>query len=174
MRVILYNTTCDNRVLSKNIALIKEIDAELKDANNVISPTLKIQRFEGWEKINYIYIKSFNRYYYVTDITSIKNKLWQMSLTVDVIMTYKEALLACTGCIDRNENDYNGLIPDGMISLEKGEIIETNFVNNEVFTESEGTYILQGLLVSVGDVVTDTHTCSSGDDHSGGGGNFGN
>ena len=57
MRVILYNTTSDNRVLSKNIALIKEIDAELKDANNVISPTLKIQRFEGWEKVNYIYIK---------------------------------------------------------------------------------------------------------------------
>ena len=42
MRVILYNTTSDNRVLSKNIALIKEIDAELKDANDVISPTLKI------------------------------------------------------------------------------------------------------------------------------------
>ena len=39
MRVILYNTTSDNRVLSKSITLIKKIDAELKDANNVISPT---------------------------------------------------------------------------------------------------------------------------------------
>ena len=149
------------------------ISGVLREASSLIHPSITFTS-DTIPTFNYVYIPIFNRYYYVTDITSIKNKLWQMSLTVDVLMTYKEALLACTGYIDRNENEYNGLIPDGMISLEKGEIIETNFVTNEVFTESEGTYILQGLLVSVGDVVTDTHTGSSGDEHSGGGGNFGN
>ena len=149
------------------------ISGVLREASSLIHPSITFTS-DIIPTFNYVYIPIFNRYYYVTDITSIKNKLWQMSLTVDVLMTYKEALLACTGYIDRNENDYNGLIPDGMISLEKGEIIETNFVTNEVFTETEGTYILQGLLVSVGDVVTDTHTGSSGDEHSGGGGNFGN
>ena len=149
------------------------ISGVLREASSLIHPSITFTS-DIIPTFNYVYIPIFNRYYYVTDITSIKNKLWQMSLTVDVLMTYKEALLACTGYIDRNENEYNGLIPDGMISLQKGEIIETNFVTNEVFTESEGTYILQGLLVSVGDVVTDTHTGSSGDEHSGGGGNFGN
>ena len=149
------------------------ISGVLREASSLIHPSITFTS-DIIPTFNYVYIPIFNRYYYVTDITSIKNKLWQMSLTVDVLMTYKDALLACTGYIDRNENEYNGLIPDGMISLEKGEIIETNFVTNEVFTESEGTYILQGLLVSVGDVVTDTHTGSSGDEHSGGGGNFGN
>lgn len=149
------------------------ISGVLREASSLIHPSITFTS-DIIPTFNYVYIPIFNRYYYVTDITSIKNKLWQMSLTVDVLMTYKEALLACTGYIDRNENEYNGLIPDGMISLEKGEVIETNFVTNEVFTESEGTYILQGLLVSVGDVVTDTHTGSSGDEHSGGGGNFGN
>lgn len=149
------------------------ISGVLREPSSLIHPSITFTS-DIIPTFNYIYIPIFNRYYYVTDITSIKNKLWQMSLTVDVLMTYKEALLACTGYIDRNENEYNGLIPDGMISLEKGEVIETNFVTNEVFTESEGTYILQGLLVSVGDVVTDTHTGSSGDEHSGGGGNFGN
>ena len=149
------------------------ISGVLREASSLIHPSITFTS-DIIPTFNYVYIPIFNRYYYVTDITSIKNKLWQMSLTVDVLMTYKEALLACTGYIDRNENEYNGLIPDGMISLQKGEVIETNFVTNEVFTESEGTYILQGLLVSAGDVVTDTHTGSSGDDHSGGGGNFGN
>ena len=149
------------------------ISGVLREASSLIHPSITFTS-DIIPTFNYVYIPIFNRYYYVTDITSIKNKLWQMSLTVDVLMTYKEALLACTGYIDRNENEYNGLIPDGMISLEKGEVIETNFVTNEVFIESEGTYILQGLLVSVGDVVTDTHTGSSGDEHSGGGGNFGN
>ena len=149
------------------------ISGVLREASSLIHPSITFTS-DIIPTFNYVYIPIFNRYYYVTDITSIKNKLWQMSLTVDVLMTYKEALSACTGYIDRNENEYNGLIPDGMISLEKGEIIETNFVTNELFIETEGTYILQGLLVSTGDVVTDTHTGSSGDEHSGGGGNFGN
>ena len=104
MRVILYNTTSDNRVLSKNITLIKEIDAELKDANNVISPTLKIQRFEGWEKVNYIYIKSFNRYYYVNTIKQLLGNSILLECSVDVLMSNKDAIRNLTCIIDKQEN----------------------------------------------------------------------
>lgn len=104
MRVILYNTTSDNRVLNKNIALIKEIDAELKDANDVISPTLKIQRFEGWEKVNYIYIKSFNRYYYVNTIKQLLGNTILLDCSVDVLMSNKDAIRNLTCIIDKQEN----------------------------------------------------------------------
>ena len=104
MRVILYNTTSDNRVLSKNIALIKEIDAELKDANDVISPTLKIQRFEGWEKVNYIYIKSFNRYYYVNTIKQLLGNTILLDCSVDVLMSNKDAIKNLTCIVDKQEN----------------------------------------------------------------------
>lgn len=170
-----YKSSAEQNRVDKTNFLTADIiiSGVLRETSSLIHPSITFTS-DIIPTFNYVYIPIFNRYYYVTDITSIKNKLWQMSLTVDVLMTYKEALLACTGYIDRNENEYNGLIPDGMISLEKGEVIETNFVTNEVFIESEGTYVLQGLLVSAGDVVTDTHTGSSGDEHSGGGGNFGN
>ena len=104
MRVILYNTISDNRVLSKNITLIKEIDAELKDANDVISPTLKIQRFEGWEKVNYIYIKSFNRYYYVNTIKQLLGNTILLDCSVDVLMSNKDAIRNLTCIIDKQEN----------------------------------------------------------------------
>ena len=152
------------------------ISGVLREASSLIHPSITFTS-DIIPTFNYVYIPIFNRYYYVTDITSIKNKLWQMSLTVDVLMTYKEALLACTGYIDRNENEYNGLIPDNMISLEKGETIETAFVTNELFEDSGGTYVLQGLLVDAGDEIPPSggsHTGSSGDGHDGGGGNFGN
>ena len=170
-----YKSSAEQNRVDKTNFLVADmiISGVLREASSLIHPSITFTS-DIIPTFNYVYIPIFNRYYYVTDITSIKNKLWQMSLTVDVLMTYKEALLACTGYIDRNENEYNGLIPDGMISLQKGEVIETNFVTNELFIETEGTYILQGLLVSAGDVVTDTHTGSSGDEHSGGGGNFGN
>ena len=104
MRVILYNTTSDNRVLSKNISLIKEIDAELKDANNVISPTLKIQRFEGWKKVNYIYIESFNRYYYVNTIKQLLGNTLLLDCNVAVLMSNKNAIRNLTCIIDKQEN----------------------------------------------------------------------
>ena len=170
-----YKSSAEQNRVDKTNFLVADmiISGVLGEVSSLIHPSITFTS-DTIPTFNYVYIPIFNRYYYVTDITSIKNKLWQMSLTVDVLMTYKEALLACTGYIDRNENEYNGLIPDGMISLQKGEVIETNCVTNELVIETEGTYILQGLLVSAGDVVTDTHTGSSGDEHSGGGGNFGN
>lgn len=152
------------------------ISGVLREASSLIHPSITFTS-DIIPTFNYVYIPIFNRYYYVTDITSIKNKLWQMSLTVDVLMTYKEALLACTGYIDRNENEYNGLIPDSMISLEKGETIETAFVTNELFEDAGGTYVLQGLLVDAGPEIPTSsgpHTGESGDEHGGGGGNFGN
>lgn len=160
------------------------ISGVLREASSLIHPSITFTS-DIIPTFNYVYIPIFNRYYYVTDITSIKNKLWQMSLTVDVLMTYKEALLACTGYIDRNENEYNGLIPDNMISLEKGETIETVALNNELFISNKGSYVIQGLLIGAGNEVTPTdgsptdgsptdgsHTGSSGDEHDGGGGNF--
>ena len=165
------------------------ISGVLREASSLIHPSITFTS-DIIPTFNYVYIPIFNRYYYVTDITSIKNKLWQMSLTVDVLMTYKEALLACTGYIDRNENEYNGLIPDSMISLEKGETIETVALNNELFISNKGSYVIQGLLIGAGNEVTPTdgsptdgsptdgsptdgsHTGSSGDEHDGGGGNF--
>ena len=152
------------------------ISGVLREASSLIHPSITFTS-DTIPTFNYVYIPIFNRYYYVTDITSIKNKLWQMSLTVDVLMTYKEALLACTGYIDRNENEYNGLIPDNMISLEKGETIETVALNNELFTSTRGSYVIQGLLIGAGNEITPTdgsHTGSSGDEHDGGGGNFWN
>ena len=42
MRAILYKNTSDNRVLNKSITLLKEVDIELKDDNNVVSPIIKM------------------------------------------------------------------------------------------------------------------------------------
>ena len=166
-----YKSSAEQNRVDKTNFLVADmiISGVLREASSLIHPSITFTS-DTIPTFNYVYIPIFNRYYYVTDITSIKNKLWQMSLTVDVLMTYKEALLACTGYIDRNENEYNGLIPDGMISLEKGEVIEKTVVSNELFVDGFGSYVLQGLLVSQGEEVT--HTSSSGGEHGGGGGSL--
>ena len=75
MKAILYKNTSDNRVLNKSITLVKEVDIELKDDNNVISPIIKLHRFDGCEEVNYLYIEEFSRYYYVNSARPLVGNL---------------------------------------------------------------------------------------------------
>lgn len=43
---------------------------------------------------------------------------------------------------------------DDKLPLKQGQTITTTFVNNTLFDDVQGTYVLQGLLVSQGDIVT--------------------
>ena len=61
-------------------------------------------------------------------------------------MTYKEALLNCTGFIDRNEFSYNQLIVDNQLPLQQGQNVEIEFISNELFNNTTAVnYVLQGL-----------------------------
>ena len=61
---------------------------------------------------NYAYIPAFRRYYFVSDVTAITSKLFQLTLNVDVLMSFKDEILMNTALIARNENDYSPLITD--------------------------------------------------------------
>lgn len=64
-------------------------------------------------------------------------------------MTYKDAILSCNGFIDRNENEYNSNIIDKKRAVAQGHTVEVDSVSNELFTSTSGTYVLNGILVSV-------------------------
>lgn len=65
---------------------------------------------------NYIYIQDFNRYYFITDITSIRNNLWQISMRVDVLMSYYVEIKNLNAFISRNEFKFDPLIKDDIVS----------------------------------------------------------
>ena len=59
---------------------------------------------------NYAYIADFKRYYYVTDWVFVSG-MWRASLTVDVLATYKDQILASTQFIARAaDSNYPGII----------------------------------------------------------------
>lgn len=151
-----YNNTAEhNRVDKTNyLTLVSEINGTLREETSLTDLVITIQQSEV-PTFNYAFIKSFNRYYYVTDIASVRNNLWEISLSVDVLMTYKEALLNCTGFIDRNENELSPFIVDNKRALEINEEVTTEFVENYVFSDTiyknprnpYWTYAISGMQV---------------------------
>lgn len=143
-----------NRVDKTNyITLVKEVLGVLRESTSIIDFSVVLE-LDTFPNFNYVYIEIFNRYYFVSDIVSVNKNIWEVSLSCDVLMSYKDAINACTGFVDRNENTYNLLIVDDKLPLKQGQTITTSFVNNTLFDDVQGTYVLQGLLVSQGDVVT--------------------
>lgn len=148
--VNLYQNTAEaNRVDKTNyISTVGTLSGVLRDESSITDVTITFESVDI-PTFNYVYISAFNRYYFVNDITSIKYKLWQMSLSVDPLMTYKDAILSCNGFIDRNENDYNPNVIDKKRVVAQGHTVQVDSVTNELFTATSGTYVLNGLLVSI-------------------------
>lgn len=146
----LYNNTSeDNRVDKTNyLTKVGELAGILREESSLIDMSLTLE-IEELPLFNYVYIEQLNRYYYVTDIVSVKYKLWTISLSVDVLMSYKNALLSCTAFVDRNENTFDNNIIDKKRVIEQGYDIEVSTITNDLLNDNvDYNYILTGFYTS--------------------------
>lgn len=142
--IILYNNRAEPNRLDKTTYLDRYISLRgtLKTSTSIINPSIIIQ-FENkreyvidndnsivledgnrvvditelakFLQANYAYIPTFNRYYYITDIISVRNNLWEIQMSVDVLMSYKEDILSTSCMISRNEFEYNNFLVDSNV-----------------------------------------------------------
>ena len=145
----LYNNTSeDNRVDKTNyLTKVGELSGVLREESSLVDMSLTLE-LEELPLFNYVYIAQLNRYYYVTDIVSVKYKLWTISLSVDVLMSYKNALLSCSAFVDRNENSFDNTIIDKKRVIQQGYDIEVSTVTNELLDNtSTNNIVLTGFYV---------------------------
>lgn len=141
------NTSEGNRVDKTNyLTQVGTISGALRSSTSINDLVITYES-KSIPNFNYVYIPIFNRYYFVDDITSENYSLWTLALSVDPLMTYKEAILNCNGFVDRCESDFNANIIDKKRVVEEGNTIEVDTVTNELFTNTSGTYIMTALLV---------------------------
>ena len=125
------NSSESNRVDKTNyIELIDVISGVIREQSSILNMVLTIE-YDKVPNFNYVYIPIFNRYYYVDDIVSVTNKLWAISLSVDVLMTYKTDILNQTAFITRNEKVYDEyLIDDKRLIAQNVSITELDVTSN--------------------------------------------
>lgn len=131
MTIELYYNTSDSNVVNKNIVLDRTIDGVLKQPTSILTPTVTVES-EGVILCQYARIPEFNRYYYITDVVSINNKLWSISMSVDVLMTFKNYLLERSAIIARQENLYNLYLDDDKFLVNAQRMYVTKAFPNRV------------------------------------------
>ena len=73
---------------------------------------------------NYCYIPDFNRYYYIEDIISVRNNLWQLIMRVDVLMSWKKEIYQQKGFVSRTHGtSRNANLVDDLLPLKDVPVV---------------------------------------------------
>lgn len=87
-------------------------DVLLKRDTSILRPVLLVNDARGVTDFNYMYISEFDRYYFIDDIRSTHNNIWEISAHVDVLETYKDQILSNQAVIRRQTNKFNTYLND--------------------------------------------------------------
>lgn len=119
-----YHNYSENIKIGKTMTLVAEYQGSLKEDCSILKPSVILQ-IDSFPTFNYIYIPTFNRYYFVVGITSIKNGLWQIDCTVDVLETYATDIKSNIALLERQEFVYNQYLPDPLMEAENTTLVQT-------------------------------------------------
>lgn len=142
MVIKLYRTRSEKNSISKSLQSELSLEGTLRDETSIKNPVLRVVGDTSIVSYNYVYIESFSRYYFVNDIRSVRTGLWELYLTVDVLMSFKTEILGCVGIIDHTTtvltDEY--LPSDIWQALVKDKTDIINFNGSSLL--SSGEYIL--------------------------------
>lgn len=98
------------------------IDIQLKSGTSLISPTFLLS-YSGRPTFNYVIYEGRN--YYINDITSVRNDLWELACTEDFLGTWKSDIGGTTALVLYASGGRNDII-DTRIPTEADISISTN------------------------------------------------
>ena len=143
MTIKLYKTPSEVNKVTKVLNDELELTGELRESSSVITPIIKIED-DDLTDYNYAYIPEFGRYYFITNITSVRNNLWEVAMRVDVLMTYATEIKANTAVIARNSNLWNLYYQDEQFKILNYETIQTKAFGYPLSPNSEIVLICAG------------------------------
>lgn len=123
-QIIAYSTTSDNNHVEKVFTYRATITGTLREPCSILRPEIVIERQSSPVNWTHIRIHDFNRWYYINNIVSVGENLWQLSCSVDVLETYhgsrddETMLYGCTGIVSRNEGASDPTLTDSAIPIQ--------------------------------------------------------
>ena len=117
-----------------------ERNLTIKNGSSIITPTFLV----AGESFDYNYCSFNGRYYWITDITSVRNELWEVKCRVDVLASWKNEILNSKGFVKYSSSDNNQNIKDGRNVVTSNVERTASYLNMHMF-DVNGSYILATL-----------------------------
>lgn len=118
-------TSSPKNALDKTYTSSVSLSGNLKDDTSVVDPVILVNAsLTTLATCNYMYIASFGRYYWITDVISKGADLVEVHGHCDVLKTYASKIRGCTGYVSRTGSG-NDLITDDMKALTNKPTVTT-------------------------------------------------
>ena len=126
MTIEFYVNQSEKNRLDKTLVSAFNLNGELKEDCSIIDPVIKIAAdVSTMASVNYLYIASFGRYYFINNVVSINNDICEVHAHVDVLSTYKDEIRAQRAVVSRQEKKWNLYLNDGVFKTYQNPYIIT-------------------------------------------------
>lgn len=134
---LVYNKSADN-VAEKTLTTIDTLTGTLREETSITNPVIKFEYSGDLENCNYFYIPKFQRYYFVTDIRSIRDDMWEVSGHCDVLTTAWKLgqLKQCQGITKKQAKLNNLYINDGSFKVYQNPLVTCHKFTTGFTTQS--------------------------------------
>lgn len=139
--MIIYNYKGQPNTINKKLTPLGTINVDLRPELNVHNPTIKIQIPPNMYGFNYVYIEELCKYYFVDNIRYIGGQTYLLTLSLDVLQTYKDVILQSTALIVESDNANRDLSINSNVFnvFPKTDIL--HFPNSKLF-DKDGSIIM--------------------------------
>lgn len=124
MNVRFYYNMSDRNTVSKQITQVgKVVACKIKEGTNILNPTIIIakQHMPNIVNINYFYIDTFKRYYFLDASTLVTlGGIVEVSGAVDVLQSNITAINNTVAQVLKNEYQYDKMIVDPDVCIKQG------------------------------------------------------
>ena len=147
MNITLYKTKSANNVINKKLISEKNLGNSciLADNTSVTSPTVIIGGIKSLDTIsdyNYAYIAQCHRYYYINDIIALSGGRVKLVLTVDVLKTYANDILASKQLITAEKDIGKMYLSDVQWTTDARTYNRAIYFNGDYFNTANDCFML--------------------------------
>lgn len=138
MKAIFYTTYDSNNVIGKKLENEIEYDVKIKKSTDITKPVILL-KCDNIPRYNYCYIENWNRYYFINNIEVTPNNIFEISMTCDVLESYKNEILKCSGYIKQQKQNINVYYGEEYpVEVRK----ETDIYKSNITIDDSGTVLL--------------------------------
>lgn len=141
MEVQFFYNLSDARCINKELVEGETFIGQMRDEVSIMNPVIRFDT-DQIMRYNYAYIPELQRYYSIDDITVFRQGVTDVTMSVDVLMSFRRDILNSVAVVDKQAMQTNGdeYIDDG--SLVTDNVMFTTIIEYEDGFNDDPEYVL--------------------------------
>ena len=129
MLVQLMQCASENSVIRKKLSTIQTVNCVFKEDSSIINPVIILDyNSQSMNSVNYMYIPTFDRYYYMQDIRALTGGRYMVTCKLDVLQSFASDILSLLVVVDKQKSsDKTDLY------IDDGSFVTENRLVNSIY-----------------------------------------